>query len=122
MHAKSFLKPLLGALLSLGIVTASPAARAELIGTEQLSQPDAAQDKAAIDSFISRTDVQNKLQGMGLSAVITAERVAALSDAEARELSQKIASMPAGGNAFSNLSNNDIIIILLVALLLVLIL
>lgn len=122
MHAKSFLKPLLGALLSLGIVTASPAAKAELIGTEQLRQQDAAQDKAAIDSFISRTDVQKKLQGMGLSAVITAERVAALSDTEARELSQQIASMPAGGNAFSNLSNNDIIIILLVALLLVLIL
>ncbi len=122
MRIKSILKPLLGALLSLGIMTTSTAARAELIGTEQMTQSDATQDKAAIDSFITRADVQRKLQGMGLSAVITEERVALLSDAEARELSQKIASMPAGGNAFSNLSNNDIIIILLVALLLVLIL
>ncbi len=121
MHAKSFLNLLLGALLSLGLITVSTATKAELIGTEQLTQPDATQDKVSIDRFISRTDVQSKLQEMGLSAIITAQRVALLSDSEARELSQKIASMPAGGNA-SEFSNNQIIIILLVVVLVALIL
>ncbi len=120
MHAKSFLTPLLGALLSFGLVTVSTATKAELIGTEQLTQPGAVQDKASIDSFISRADVQQRLQGMGLSAIITAQRVALLSDSEARELSQKIALMPAGGN--SEFSNNQILIIILVVVLVALIL
>ncbi len=121
MNPKALLKPMLAALLSLGIATGSTAARAELIGTEQATQVETAQNKATIDGFISRAEVQQKMQELGLSTIITAQRIALLNDAEARELAQKINALPAGGN-FSSLTNNDIIIILLAAILLVLIL
>ena len=118
MKVKSIFNPLLGALFGIGVFASSPAIHAELIGTDQLSHPEQAQDKEAVSNFIARTDVQKKLQEMGLSAIVTAQRVALLSDAEARELSQKIDALPAGGN----FSNNELIIILLAVVLLVLIL
>ena len=121
MNPNPFLKPLLAAMLSLGITVAPAAARAEMITTDQSTQAETAQHKATIDGFITRTDVQHKMQELGLDAIITAQRIALLNDAEARELAQKINDLPAGGN-FSSLTNNDIIIILLAAILLVLIL
>jgi hypothetical protein len=121
MNPKTYMKPLLAVLLSLGIAVAPTASRAEMISTDQSMQAETAQNKATIDGFISREDVQHKMQELGLGAIITAQRIALLNDAEARELAQKINALPAGGN-FSSLTNNDIIIILLAAILLVLIL
>lgn len=121
MNPNAFLKPLLAALLSLGIAVAPTAAPAEMITTDQSMQAETAKNKATIDGFITRADVQDKMQELGLGAIITAQRIALLNDAEARELAQKINALPAGGN-FSSLTNNDIIIILLAAILLVLIL
>lgn len=118
MSAKLFLNPLLSACFGLGILVASPVTNAELIGTAQLVQSEAAQDRTTVDRFVSRAEVQKKLQDLGLSAIVTAQRVALLSDAEARELSQKIDALPAGGN----FSNNELIIILLAVVLLVLVL
>lgn len=116
MNVKAIFNPLLGALFGMSVLATSPAVHAELIGTDQLTHPQ--QDKAAVSSFIARSDVQKKLQEMGLSAIVTAQRVALLSDAEARELSQKIDALPAGGS----FSNNELIIILLAVVLLVLVL
>jgi hypothetical protein len=121
MNQITVLKPLLAALLSLGIAVAPTASKAEMITTDQSTQAETAQNKATIDGFISRADVQHKMQELGLGTIITAQRIALLNDAEARELAQKINDLPAGGN-FSSLTNNDIIIILLAAILLVLIL
>ncbi|NDU92661.1 MAG: PA2779 family protein [Ferrovum sp.] len=121
MNPNAFLKPLLAALLSLGIAVSPTAAKAEIITTDQSTQAETTQNKATIDGFITRADVQHKMQELGLGTIITAKRIALLNDAEARELAQKINALPAGGN-FSSLTNNDIIIILLAAILLVLIL
>ncbi len=118
MNVKMIFNPLLGALFGMSVLATSPAVHAELIGTDQLAHPEQGQDKAAVSSFIARSDVQKKLQEMGLSAIVTAQRVALLSDDEARELSQKIDALPAGGS----FSNNELIIILLAVVLLVLIL
>lgn len=119
MNVRKWLSHSIVALFSAGLIAAAPVAKAELIGTQQLTaQPEPAQSKNTIDNFIARAEVQKKLQEMGLSAVITAQRVSLLSDAEANELAQKINAMPAGGN----LSNMELIIILLVAILVVLIL
>ena len=118
MNVKSIFNPMLGALFGISVFSISPVVNAELIGTEKLAQPDQVQDRVVVDSFIARSDIQKKLQEMGLSAIVTAQRVALLSDSEARELSQKIDLLPAGGS----FSNNELIIILLAVVLLVLVL
>ncbi len=125
--------------LALCLALVFPVAHGELIGTDQVtvpgevsgnkqpqassgtaSQTDVSSDKAAIQGFVARADIQKKMQALGLSAVITAQRIALLNDAEARQLADKINALPAGGN-LSNLSSTDIIILLLGAILLVLV-
>ena len=121
MKRRNFFNPIMaGALLSLEIAVVVPSAQAEMIGTGQVAQGVPGQDKAAIDDFISRAEVQKKMQELGLGAVITAQRIALLNDSEARTLAEKINAMPAGGN-LSSLTDSDIIILNLVAILLVLI-
>ncbi len=121
MKFRVFFKTVSGALLCLGFATAMPCAQAELIGTDQVAKEASNPDKAVIDNFISRTEVQKKMQALGLDAIISAQRIALLSDPEARTLAEQINSLPAGGN-FSSLTNSDFIVILLGAILLVLIL
>lgn len=116
MHAKLLYRPAVTALLSVSLLLAAPAAKAELIGTQQLTQTaQATRNLRTVDAFLARSDVQAKLQELGLSQTVSAQRVAALSNAEVAELARKIDSMPATGY----LSNQDIIIILLVAILVV---
>ncbi|MDE1989400.1 MAG: PA2779 family protein [Betaproteobacteria bacterium] len=121
MKNNNFIANTLMALLCMGMLAATTLAHGEMIGTQQAVQASDSQDKSTIDRFITREDVQKKLQDMGLSAVVTAQRIALLNDDEARALAEKINAMPAGGN-FSSLSTNDIIILMLGAILLVLIL
>ena len=113
----------LAATLGLSLMAAAPAARAELIGTQQLTQSSTApssqalaQDRQTLDHFMARADVQTKLEQMGLSQEITQQRLAALSDAEVAQLAGKINSMPAAGA----LGFQEMVIILLVAILVVL--
>lgn len=103
-------------------MAAAPAARAELIGTQQLTQSSAqdtatiAKDRATLDGFMARADVQTKLEQMGLSQDVTQQRLAALSDTEVAQLAGQINSMPAAGA----LGFQDMVLILLVAILVVL--
>ncbi len=139
MHISSRFAPPPRGSLALCLALVFPLAHAELIATDQVSAPvaasanreaqassgaasqaDATSDKAAIQGFVARADIQKKMQALGLSAVITAQRIALLNDAEARQLADKINALPAGGN-LSNLSSTDIIILLLGAILLVLV-
>jgi hypothetical protein len=122
MNHRTWMFTLVAALLGTGLLVQAPAAVAGLVETDQLAaQAEINPDIKTIDNFLARADVQNSLEKMGLNHVITADRVALLSDSEARLLAEKINQMPAGGN-FSSLTSQDIIIILLVAILLVLIL
>ena len=74
-------------------------ATAGMIGTDQVVVTTAAQaDRAAILEYLSRGDVQSRLQSMGVDPSTAQERVAALSDAEAASLAQRIDSMPAGAS------------------------
>ncbi len=104
-------------------MAAAPAARAELIGTQQLTQPQSAQgvatlatDRSTLDHFMARADVQAKLEQMGLSQEVTQQRLAVLSNAEVAQLADRINSMPAAGA----LGFQEMVIILLVAILVVL--
>ena len=109
------------ALLCTGLMLATTFSHGEMISTPDTLAPPPAQDKATIEHFVSRADVQRKLQDLGLGAVVTAQRIALLNDDEARALADKINALPAGGN-FSSLTTSDIIILLLGAILLVLVL
>lgn len=111
------------AALGVSLMAAAPAARAELIGTQQLTQPQSGQvaatltaDRSTLDHFMARADVQAKLEQMGLSQEVTQQRLAALSNAEVAQLAGRINSMPAAGA----LGFQEMVIILLVAILVVL--
>jgi hypothetical protein len=113
----------LAATLGVSLMAAAPAARAELIGTQQLTQAQPnlnsailVKDRDTLDSFMARADVQSKLEQMGLSQEVTQQRLAALSDAEVAQLAGRINSMPAAGA----LGFQDMVLILLVAILVVL--
>ncbi|MHB9051902.1 MAG: PA2779 family protein [Thiomonas delicata] len=123
MNAKRLTSQVVTTLLSVGLLVAAPAAKAELIGTQQLTAQNGngqdaplARDRQTVDNFLARADVQKKLEQMALSQEVSQQRIAALSDAEVATLADKINSMPAAGA----LGFQDMVIILLVAILVVL--
>ena len=123
MNAKRLSSHLVTALLSVGLLATAPAAKAELISTQQLAPqapdtPDGtlARNRQTLNLFLSRADVQKKLEAMGLSREVTQQRLAALSNREVAELAGKINTMPAAGA----LGFQEMVIILLVAILVVL--
>jgi len=72
-------------------------AHATLIGSEQLLQGEsAARDK--IDAFLARAEVRRALAERGVDPAQVQARVAALSDAQARDLAARIDQLPAGGD------------------------
>jgi hypothetical protein len=70
-------------------------AQAGMIGTDQVVQT-APTDRGTILSFIDRADVTSQLQAFGIDSKNAKDRVAALTDEEARFLAGKIQSQPAG--------------------------
>ena len=123
MNAKRLSSQVITTLFSVGLLAAAPAAKAELIGTQQLTEQNGngqdatlARDRQTIENFLARADVQKKLEQMGLSQEVSQQRIAALSDAEVATLADRINSMPAAGA----LGFQDMVIILLVAILVVL--
>src|SRR5690349_14380714 len=96
MRARSFITGLLAA----SMVLSSLPARAEMIGTAQLLAPAAADaQRQRVDAFLARADVRQKFQELGVNPDQAAQRVAGLTDAELAQLSDRIDSMPAGGDA-----------------------
>jgi hypothetical protein len=103
-------------ILALVFAAQLPLARAEIVDTDALAAPSQAeQDRAKVRAFLDRANVKERLQAMGLSAVVAADRVASLSEAEVHALAERLDGMPAGGA----LSQMDWILILLVILILV---
>ena len=90
-------------LAALMIWTPYYIAQAGVITTDQAATP-AAQagqttaDRTTVLNFLSRSDVANQLQSMGIDPRNAHERVAAMSDAEAASLAQRINQMPAGAD------------------------
>jgi hypothetical protein len=70
-----------------------------LVSTEQVVTAAAAQqNRAKIAAAFQRADVQAELQKMGIGGEEAQARVAALTDAEAASVAQRIDSLPAGGD------------------------
>ena len=85
-------------LIALMIWTPYQFATAGMIGTDQVATASAQGDRATVSSFLSRGDVQRQLQTLGISPKAAQDRVAALSDQEAKSLAGQIQSLPAGAS------------------------
>jgi hypothetical protein len=93
-----------------------PLAQAEIVDTDALAVPSQVElDRAKVQAFLDRANVKERLQAMGVTGLVAADRVASLSEAEVHALAQRIDALPAGGA----LSQTDWIMILLVILILV---
>jgi len=71
-------------------------ATAGMIGTDQVVASTAQMDRTTVLNFLSRSDVANKLQSLGIDPATANDRVAAMTDQEVQSLAGKINSMPAG--------------------------
>lgn len=89
-------------LVALTIWTPYYMAQAGVITTDQAAtasqSAQATADRTAVLNFLTRSDVARQLQSMGVDPSTAQQRVAALSNAEAASLAQRINSMPAGAS------------------------
>lgn len=93
---KLFVHTMITALVFVGFTQSVQAA---IVSTEQVVTAAAAeQNRAKVAATFERADVQAELQKMGVSTDEARARVAAMSDAEAASVANKIESLPAGGD------------------------
>ena len=85
-------------LVALMIWTPYQIAQAGMIGTDQVATASSQVDRGAVLNFVSRADVANQLQTLGLDAVTAKDRVAAMTDQEVSYLAGQINSLPAGAD------------------------
>jgi hypothetical protein len=71
-------------------------AKAGLVGTDSVIATPAQRD--ALQDFVARPDVAAKLEALGVPNAEAQMRVAALTDADAAQLAERIASLPAGAD------------------------
>ena len=88
------------AALMLAVSMPLGAARAALVGTEQLVSPSQAEaDRARVVAFVARQDVREEMRRMGVSPDEAAARVAVMSDMEIAKVAARIDEAPAGQGA-----------------------
>ena len=85
-------------LVVLMVWTPYQVAQAGMIGTDQVTTTSSQADRSAVLTFVSRADVANQLQALGLDASTAKDRVAAMTDAEVSYLAGRINSLPAGAD------------------------
>jgi hypothetical protein len=74
--------------------------QAGMVGTAQvLAAEQGRLDRDELVSLLEREDLQRQLSALGVDAQHAKERVAALTDAEVARINQRVAELPAGGNA-----------------------
>ncbi len=112
MRTPSFLA---AALLAPCLALSAVPARAEMIGTEQLLTPSVEAERARVDAFLARADVQRELVAFGVSPADAASRAASLTEAELQAVSSRIDSLPAG----AGVSTLELLLIIIIIILLV---
>lgn len=96
-------------LIALMIWTPYQIATASMIGTDQVVASTSQTDRTTLLNFLSRSDVANKLQSLGIDPSTATERVAAMTDQEVQALTGQIESLPAGG-----ISNGAAVLLIIV--------
>lgn len=98
-------------LLIVSLLFFSYHSTAGMIGTDQVAAAvSPASDRMQIQSVLSRADVAGALHALGVDLSTARERVAALTDDEARDLAGKLHHVPAGADG------NGWLIVIVVAL------
>lgn len=73
--------------------------QAAMIGTDTLLQQHQSQlDREQLVQMLGRDEVQQQLVALGVDVVDASERVAQLTDSEVRQLNERLAELPAGGD------------------------
>jgi hypothetical protein len=75
-----------------------PASAAVISTGDYLSAERRGASLARIESALSRADVHERLESLGVDAVAAADRAAALSDSELEQLAAHMDTLPAGGD------------------------
>ncbi|MBD3896283.1 PA2779 family protein [Halomonas sp. ML-15] len=97
------LSPLLIAFLVLGSMSVAaapqPAPSSSLVSTQDaLSADQVSADRERIHEVLARQDVQDQLVAQGVDPADVEARVAALSDAEVRQMAEQLDDLPAGAS------------------------
>ena len=74
-------------------------ATAGMIGTDQVVASTSQVDRTTVLNFLSRSDVANKLQSLGIDPATANDRVGAMTDPEVQSLAGRINALPAGGTS-----------------------
>lgn len=78
---------------------AVPTANAAMIGTQVMAQSQTAEEaRDRIAALMEREDVRAEMVALGVDPAQAEQRVAALTDTEARQLAARMDEMPAGGS------------------------
>ncbi len=86
----------LAVLMAMNIVPIG-LAQAEMITTDQVLQDtDPSGDRARLETFMSRDDVQGQLIRLGIDPEEAASRMASLTDEEVRQIAGRLDELPAG--------------------------
>lgn len=95
--SRRLLYPLLALFVWSGL--ASQHATADIVTTEVLlAEMNQRTVQQQLTAALDRSDVVAQLEQYGVSAADAADRIAALTDAEAQQLAQQFDELPAGGN------------------------
>ena len=88
-------------------------ANAGLIPTERVVEHEAAaEDRSRVFDFLAREDVRTQMIELGVDPAVAVARVAALSDAEIRDVAGRIDQLPAGQDVFGAILSTVLIIFL----------
>jgi hypothetical protein len=88
-------------------------AQAALVSTEQvLAAAEGAADRVRVLAFLDRAEVRAQIAALGVDPNEAAARVAALSDAQVREIAGQLEQLPAGQSAVGAVVGAIIIIFL----------
>ena len=88
-------------------------AQAALVSTEEvLAGGDGAADRARVLAFLERAEVREQIAALGVDPNEAAARVAALSDAQVREIAGQLDQLPAGQSAIGAVVGAIVIIFL----------
>jgi hypothetical protein len=90
-------------------------AQAALVSTEEVlaAAGDAAADRARVLAFLERAEVREQIAALGVDPTEAAARVAALSDAQVREIAGQLEQLPAGQSAVGAVVGAILIIFLI---------
>ena len=85
-------------VLSLVVLPYAAQTQAALISVDQALAAQRQAERNKVSGLLARADVQRELAALGVGTAAAAERVNALTDEEARQLADRIDSLPAGAD------------------------